>query len=180
MNESKLVVWFSYLDADGNKETWTFRQEDKEADSKFVDRINNAKEGLVKKMGYSPLSKPTMSPLPPKNAQPPSEQVIPEGTEYKPVQTEFIEVSSIALASGGDNPRFMVKGGNFTKFGVTAWKEALEEANIYEAVWAYFSQASATEELADFVPHKPLRALYSEKMHNGSSQPDKVIRFEHV
>src|SRR3990167_9515773 len=53
--------------------------------------------------------------------------------ERKPSGTEkSFGVVSIKLAAGGDHPRWVVKGGSFTKYGVTAWPEVLEAAGIAE------------------------------------------------
>jgi hypothetical protein len=80
-----------------------------------------------------------------------------------------IEVETIELASGGEHPRWVVKGKPFTKFGITCWPETLEAVGILEHL------------KADGVntPGKKWRAYYFEKQSKeGKAVPDKVDRLE--
>jgi hypothetical protein len=80
-----------------------------------------------------------------------------------------IEVETIELASGGEHPRWVVKGKPFTKFGITCWPETLEAVGILEHL------------KADGVntPGKKWRAYYFEKQSkDGKAVPDKVDRLE--
>lgn len=43
---------------------------------------------------------------------------------------ESIEIDSITLASGGEHPRWVVKGGWATQYGITCWPETLQSAGL--------------------------------------------------
>lgn len=75
------------------------------------------------------------------------------------------EVENIKLASGGDHPRWVVQGGNFTKFGITCWPEVLEKAGIMEHL----------DPLNDNKPKGKWMAHYVNKP---DGKPDKVILLE--
>src|SRR5690606_30826404 len=78
-------------------------------------------------------------------------------------------VESIQLASGGEHPRWVVKGGNFKKFGVTCWPEVLESAGILNKL----------DPLKENKPQGNWTAFYSERMgEDGQSKPDKITRLE--
>ena len=74
-----------------------------------------------------------------------------------------IQVSNIKLASGGEHPRWVVQGGNFTKFGITCWPEVLEDAGIAEHL----------DPLTDNLPEGQWLAYYIE---NAQGKPDKVTK----
>ena len=82
-----------------------------------------------------------------------------------------IEVETISLASGGDHPRWVVKGKPFSKFGITCWPETLTAAGILEHL----------DPLTDNTPGKKWRAYYFEKENDkGKTVPDKVDRLEAI
>ncbi len=45
-------------------------------------------------------------------------------------ELESIEIDSITLASGGEHPRWVVKGGWAKAFGITVWPETLQAAGL--------------------------------------------------
>lgn len=45
-----------------------------------------------------------------------------------------IPVKTIKLASGGEHPRWVVCGGNYTKFGITCWPETLKAAGLMDTL----------------------------------------------
>src|SRR3990167_5456658 len=45
-------------------------------------------------------------------------------------ELESIEIDSISLASGGEHPRWVVKGGWATQYGITCWPETLQHAGL--------------------------------------------------
>ena len=76
-------------------------------------------------------------------------------------------VESISLASGGDHPRWVIKGGNFMKFGVTCWPETLEAAGI----------AKQLDPMKDNNPTGQWTAYYGERTNDeGKVVPDKITR----
>ena len=75
------------------------------------------------------------------------------------------EVDSIKLAAGGDHPRWVVKGGNFKKFGVTCWPETLQAAGI----------VAKLDPLKDNKPRGRWMARFVERLNEeGRWVPDKV------
>lgn len=85
-----------------------------------------------------------------------------------PVQggVKQIPVESIQLASGGEHPRWVVKGGNLKKFGVTCWPEVLEAAGIL----------SKLDPMKENKPSGSWIAKYVEKAgDDGNMKPDKVV-----
>ena len=45
-------------------------------------------------------------------------------------ELESIEIDSITLASGGEHPRWVVKGGWATQYGITCWPETLQHVGL--------------------------------------------------
>src|SRR3990167_9645072 len=45
-------------------------------------------------------------------------------------ELESIEIDSISLASGGEHPRWVVKGGWATQYGITCWPETLQHVGL--------------------------------------------------
>jgi len=74
-----------------------------------------------------------------------------------------IEVQSIKLASGGENPRWVVKGGKFTKYGITCWPEVLEKAGL------------KLDPMKENTPTGKWTATY---LLNEEGKPDKVVLLE--
>jgi len=74
-------------------------------------------------------------------------------------------VENIKLASGGEHPRWVVMGGNFTKYGVTCWPEVLKDAGILDKL----------DPLKDNNPSGKWTAHYQKKV---DGKPDKVVKLE--
>ena len=78
-------------------------------------------------------------------------------------------LADTAGAAGGEHPRWVVKGGNFLKYGVTCWPEVLEAAGIAEKL----------DPLKENTPRGLWVAHYSERQtEDGRWAPDKVLRLE--
>ena len=88
------------------------------------------------------------------------EHIKPETGNY-PGDTFAVE--NIKLASGGEHPRWVVMGGNFTKFGVTCWPETLKDAGILDKL----------DPLKDNKPSGNWTAHYQKKV---DGKPDKVVK----
>ena len=78
---------------------------------------------------------------------------------------EPFQVENIKLASGGEHPRWVVQGGNFTKFGVTCWPEVLEKAGIHD-------------KLKVDADNKPQGTWWAHYAVKDDGKPDKVILLE--
>ncbi len=77
---------------------------------------------------------------------------------------KFIPVESISFSGGGDHPRWMVKGGVFTKYGIVMWPEVLEPTGLN----LDFEKEN--------IPDGKWLAYYTEKMTDaGKPTPDKVV-----
>lgn len=161
MNESKGVWWAKYQDVSGNEHSFTLRQEDSQSDDDFIVRVTTF-EGKLKAKGFSSkfakVAADTSSrPLP----------KLPDGAVKSEIKS--FDVESIKLASGGDHPRWIVKGGNFKKFGVTCWPECLQEAGVLEHL----------DPMKDNKPQGNWIAWYQEKLgDDGKMKPDKIVRLE--
>ena len=164
MNEAR-GIWFSHFyDENGQDHSFTLRQ-DAEGDEAFVDRVVEFQQILVSK-GFYPIAK--YSPKGPvsTNDENVAQSVAQElGGEVGP---KFIEVETISLASGGEHPRWVIKGGWAKKYGITCWPEVLEDAKILEHL----------DPLTDNTPQGKWYAFYTEKMRDGEMKADKVIRLE--
>ena len=85
---------------------------------------------------------------------------------YDPHKTKFIAVDSIEFV-GKD--RWLVKGGNFVKYGITCFKEVLEAAGVLGKL--------KMDEVNK--PHESWLAFYIEKQNDaGEWKPDKIVRLE--
>lgn len=79
--------------------------------------------------------------------------------------TGTFQVENIKLASGGEHPRWVVQGGNFTKYGITCWPEVLEKAGIVDKL----------DPMGDNKPQGSWIAHYINKI---DGKPDKVTKLE--
>jgi hypothetical protein len=160
MNEAKGSWNGYYRTAEGNKDQFTLRQADAENDLAFITRIKSFQQAL-KENGWRPwLHESAPAPHTEKTAA----QADPETREGK-----SFDVETIKLAAGGENPRWVVKGGNFKKFGVTCWPETLDTAGI----------ASKLDPLKDNKPTGDWVAHYVERQNDeGKWVPDKVTKLE--
>jgi len=170
MNEAR-GSWNGYFTSPaGNKDQFTLRQEDQQKDVDFILRIKQFGKDLAAN-GWKPVGgnghvQPT----------PASKSETPSATERKPADesppagnTKTFDITSIQLAAGGAHPRWVVKGGNFTKFGVTCWPETLEAAGVAEKL----------DPLKENKPKGNWIAHYVERENDeGKMVPDKVVRLE--
>ncbi|MCW5876930.1 MAG: hypothetical protein KIS85_08630 [Anaerolineales bacterium] len=136
----------------GGKDQFTLRQTEQQSDLEFIQRVE-AFVALLAERGWTPIPNGSGSPA--------------ASGEAAPAAKAF-EVESIKLAAGGEHPRWVVKGGNFKKFGVTCWPETLEAAGL-----------SGLDPLKDNQPQGSWTAHYSERQNDeGRWVPDKVLRLE--
>ena len=155
MHEAKGSFNGYFRSPQGNKDQFTLRQEDDQSDADFVARVR-AFNDLLAANGWQEWNGSDSST--PAAAMPTS-----NGNSF--------EVESIKLAAGGEHPRWVVKGGNFLKYGVTCWPETLEAAGI----------ADKLDPLKENTPSGHWVAHYTERQNDeGRWAPDKVIRLERV
>ena len=155
MHEAKGSFNGSFRSPQGNKDQFTLRQEDDQSDADFVARVRAFNE-LLAANGWAEWNG-SEAPAPAAAAP------IHNGNSF--------EVESIKLAAGGEHPRWVVKGGNFLKYGVTCWPETLEAAGI----------ADKLDPLKENTPSGHWVAHYTERQNDeGRWAPDKVIRLERV
>lgn len=79
------------------------------------------------------------------------------------MKTDRMPVETIVLASGGENPRWVVKGGKYKRYGVTCWPEVLD-------AWSVTGLDPMTENRIE----GGWMAIFSLK---DDGRPDKVIKF---
>lgn len=73
----------------------------------------------------------------------------------------------LAAQQESNHPRWVIKGGNFKKFGITCWPETLEASGIYDKL----------DPLKDNAPKGDWIAFYVEsKNDEGKMVPDKVTK----
>ncbi len=136
----------------GSKDQFTLRQTEDQSDPEFIQRVERF-VALLAEHGWSPVPNGSASGA--------------LGGEAAPALKVF-EVESIKLAAGGEHPRWVVKGGNFKKFGVTCWPETLEAAGL-----------RGLDPLKDNQPQGAWLAHYNERQNDeGRWVPDKVLRLE--
>jgi hypothetical protein len=136
----------------GNKDQFTLRQSDEQSDKEFILRVKNFTK-LLREQGWVEWGEQP-------EAAVPAEQ--PEAAERS---GRSFEVERIQLAAGGDHPRWVVKGGNFKKFGVTCWPEVLQAAGLTELL----------DPLKENKPRGRWLAKYVERENDeGRWVPDKV------
>jgi hypothetical protein len=160
MNEAKTVWWAKYW-KDGVEHSWTVRQMDDESDEQFNERVSGRQAWLAAN-GYTDHNQvPKVS-----NGNGGDHEEQPHEAQQG---QKSIPVISISLAAGGDHPRWVVKGGKLTKFGVTCWPETLEAAGILGHL----------DPLKDNTPGGRWVAWYTERQNDqGRMVPDKVVRLE--
>ncbi|MEX2162305.1 MAG: hypothetical protein WD751_10385 [Anaerolineales bacterium] len=173
MNEAKASFNGYFRSPGGNKDQFTLRQADNQADKEFVARVqlfvrlleengwtewNGVEGGEQLANGHSGAEAET------RNGKTLTRS-IEQSSEQRSGQA--FEVESIKLAAGGDHPRWVVKGGNFKKFGVTCWPETLEAAGVAEKL----------DPLKDNKPKGSWTAHYTERQNEeGRWVPDKVTQ----
>lgn len=151
MNEAKASFNGYFRNPGGNKDQFTLRQTDQQSDIEFLARVRQFVK-LLADNGWTQW-----------NAENEEEAT---GNETETRNGKSFEIESIKLAAGGDHPRWVVKGGNFKKFGVTCWPETLEAAGL----------AAKLDPLKDNKPKGAWIAKYTERQNDeGRWVPDKVI-----
>jgi hypothetical protein len=143
-----------YRSKNGNKQLFTLRQAEQMADADFIARVVNFTL-LLSVSGWTEwvdLDQVTAA-----------ERAEADG----PRNNNTFEIQSIKLAAGGENPRWVVRGGNYVKYGVTCWPEILEAAGLAEKL----------DPLRDNKPKGLWIAHYNERLNEeGRWVPDKVTR----
>jgi hypothetical protein len=155
MNEAKASFNGYFRSSAGAKDQFTLRQTDEQSDKDFVARVKQF-TALLAANGWSQW-----------DASAPAAEAHAGGDEDAGRNGKAFEIESIKLAAGGENPRWVVKGGNFKKFGVTCWPETLEAAGV----------ADKLDPLKDNKPKGNWVAHYTERQNEeGRWVPDKVTR----
>ena len=156
MNEASASFNGYFRSPTGNKDQFTLRQSEVQSDKEFVARVKLFVH-LLADNGWTQWH----------TQQPSSDQAASNGQTNEARNGKSFEVESIKLAAGGDHPRWVVKGGNFKKFGVTCWPETLEAAGVAEKL----------DPLKDNKPKGDWIAHYTERQNDeGKWVPDKVIK----
>ncbi|MCW5873806.1 MAG: hypothetical protein KIS88_04095 [Anaerolineales bacterium] len=144
-----------FLSPNGSKDQFTLRQSDEQSDKEFILRVKNFTK-LLEEQGWAPWEAAA-------GHEPGGPQ--PANGSGSAAQKAF-ELESIQLAAGGEHPRWVVKGGNFKKFGVTCWPEVLEAAGIVEKL----------DPMKENKPKGRWLARYVERENDeGRLVPDKVV-----
>ena len=144
-----------FYSPNGSKDQFTLRQADEQSDEAFILRVTNFTK-LLEEQGWTPWEPATTS-----------DAATGEATARTAVggQKEF-DLESIQLAAGGEHPRWVIRGGNFKKFGVTCWPEVLQAAGIAEKL----------DPLKENKPKGRWLARYIERENDeGRLVPDKVV-----
>ena len=158
MNEASASFNGYFRSPAGNKDQFTLRQSEQQSDKEFLTRVKLFVQ-LLADNGWTQWHTP----------QPSSDQAASNDQTNEARNGKSFEVESIKLAAGGDHPRWVVKGGNFKKFGVTCWPETLEAAGVAEKL----------DPLKDNKPKGDWIAHYTERQNDeGKWVPDKVTRLE--
>lgn len=140
----------------GSKDQFTLRQADEQSDKEFILRVKNFAK-LLEEQGWTPWEPATPSDI---------ATVIEAGGRATVAGHKEFDLESIQLAAGGEHPRWVVRGGNFKKFGVTCWPEVLEAAGIAEKL----------DPLKENKPQGRWLARYIERENDeGRLVPDKVV-----
>ncbi len=175
MQEAKGSFNAYYVNSAGNKDQFTLRQEDGQSDSDFILRVQQFQKDLVSK-GWKPFGSNGHAAVTPAAHAPavssPTAAAAAQASAVAPsstVPTKTIDITAITLAAGGAHPRWVVKGGKLTKFGVTCWPETLEAAGI----------ADKLNPVQENKPKGQWIAHYIERQNeDGRWVPDKVTKIE--
>lgn len=170
MQEAKGSFNSYFRSPSGNKDQFTLRQEDGQTDEDFFARVRAFSE-LLAANGWSGWNAEAPARGGASAASRNGNPSTSSGQAPSASASQSFEVESIKLAAGGEHPRWVVKGGNFLKYGVTCWPEVLEAAGI----------ADKLDPLKDNTPSGRWIAHYSERQNDeGRWAPDKVLRLERV
>lgn len=163
MNEAKASFNSYFRSSNGGKDQFTLRQTDEQSDKEFVARVRQFVK-LLAENGWTEWEQASGTEEPLGREAEEREGRSDEGASRN---GKFFDVDSIKLAAGGEHPRWVVKGGNFKKFGVTCWPETLEAARIGEKL----------DPLKDNKPKGNWLAHYTERQNDdGKWVPDKVTK----
>lgn len=161
MNEAKASLNTFVLTKTGYNLQITLRGDDEFA---LLDRFGE----LVKRFNELQITPKAVG-------QQPKSSVIGAPSVYSPIDPnaplESIEIDTIALASGGDHPRWVVRGGWAKEYGITCWPETLKAAGLLDKL------DPMKENLID----KGYVAYYSKKQKKddpSKTTADKVVRIE--
>lgn len=167
MNEAKASFNGYFRSPQGNKEQFTLRQADEQSDKDFVVRVRSFVK-LLADNGWTEWLRPESTDALENEKE---ETLSPRNDSHQTTRNgKMFEVESIKLAAGGDHPRWVVKGGNFKKFGVTCWPEMLEAAGLEKL-----------DPLKENKPKGKWVAHYNERENDeGKWVPDKVLNLERV
>ena len=160
--EAKGIAFCSLWRADGGKINLTERADSSvEAGEELLISITHFEKeyGFMLAPDFSKVVKSAGQPTPEADGVPGHPMPVPTDRNGD----LSIQVSNIKLASGGDHPRWVVQGGNFTKYGVTCWPEVLEEAGLTDKLNALTDNLLEGQWLAYYV-------------ENEQGKPDKVTR----
>ncbi|MCW5877853.1 MAG: hypothetical protein KIS80_03165 [Anaerolineales bacterium] len=166
MHEARASFNGYFYGPSGGKDQFTLRQTEEQSDLEFIQRVE-AFRSLLEERGWARVCEANSDALR-SNATPASNDRVPGANGEAAPAVKTFEVESIKLAAGGEHPRWVVKGGSFTKFGVTCWPETLEAAGL-----------SGLDPLKDNRPQGAWLAHYCERQNDeGRWVPDKVLRLE--
>ncbi len=165
MQEARASFNGYFLSPSGSKDQFTLRQADEQSDKEFVLRVRNFTR-LLAEQGWTPWETAAVV----------DSAVVAEGKDRAAKAAhngnaangapKAFELESIQLAAGGEHPRWVVKGGNFKKFGVTCWPEVLDAAGIAEKL----------DPMKENKPAGRWLARYVERQNDeGRLVPDKVV-----
>lgn len=154
MNEAKASFNAYFRSEGGNKDQFTLRQAEDQSDQDFIARVKQFR-ALLAANGWSEWAA---------DGAPGGDETARSGESRN---GKTFEIESIKLAAGGENPRWVVRGGKFKKFGVTCWPETLEAAGVAEKL----------DPLKDNKPKGNWVAHYTERQNEeGRWVPDKVTK----
>jgi hypothetical protein len=161
MNEASASFNGYFRSPAGNKDQFTLRQSEGQTDKDFIARVKLFVQ-LLADNGWTAENE-NRSPREFENAK--LQDAGENGGAAR--NGKSFEVENIKLAAGGDHPRWVVKGGNFKKFGVTCWPETLEAAGVAEKL----DPLKDNKSKGDWIAH------YTERQNDeGKWVPDKVTK----
>lgn len=162
MQEARASFNGYFLSPSGSKDQFTLRQADEQSDKEFVLRVSTFTK-LLAEQGWTPWEAAAVVDS---TAAAERNDRAAQTTQNGSAAQKAFELESIQLAAGGEHPRWVVKGGNFKKFGVTCWPEVLDAAGIAEKL----------DPMKENKPTGRWLARYVERQNDeGRLVPDKVV-----
>lgn len=113
------------LSKDGLSGTWTIRARHGEDGKGFYHRVENFIEYAVKN-GWSVPSKIQLPAQPQANTQSTNAVSAPKATD----EVETFNAQTLSATTADGKAYWKIKGGKYSKYGLTIWKEALEDAGF--------------------------------------------------